>query len=171
MRHIRRLSRQEQLWVEEIICQLCTCHGVSVRDEEYRSIAWAAFFTAFRQFRPLSSPDFWPYVYGQIGSAILAEKQLRQDRVYRLLSLDVPAAPDSDETFLNRLPTHHGDFTNGVLLWDFLSRLPEKQFHLAIRLAGGDDLEESRSTLGMTEQELCQTVDDLRRALLLYTAI
>ena len=48
--------------------------------------------------------------------AILAEKQLRQDRVYRLLSLDVPAAPDSDEGLLPRAD---------VVIFDEAHKIPE----------------------------------------------
>lgn len=87
MRRPRCLSCQERLWVDNAIGQLCIQHGVSDRDEDYRSTGWTAFLAAYRNFRPISSPDFWPYAYGQISAALVAEKRIRQDRVYKLLSL------------------------------------------------------------------------------------
>lgn len=171
MKRSRRLSRQECFWVKEVIRQLCDRHNVSDRDEDYRSVAWAAFFTAFRRFRPISSPDFWPYAYEQISIALMAEKSARHDRVYRLLSLQAPVAPDSEETLLDRLPARQGDFTNSVSFWDFLNRLPRDPARLAVRLVNRDTLEEARSILGMTEQELCRAVDQLRDALICYCAI
>ena len=95
MRRPRCLSCQERLWVDNAIGQLCIQHGVSDRDEDYRSTGWTAFLAAYRNFRPISSPAFWPYAYGQISAALVAEKRIRQDRVYKLLSLDAP--------FINRL--------------------------------------------------------------------
>lgn len=104
MRRLRRLSRRERLWVQEAIDQLCAYHRVSDRDEDYRSVAWTAFFGAYRRFYAVSSPDFWPYAYEQISAALAVEKRIRQDWVYRILSLHVPAAPGSGETLLTRLP-------------------------------------------------------------------
>lgn len=92
MRRPRCLSCQERLWVDNAIGQLCIQHGVSDRDEDYRSTGWTAFLAAYRNFRPISSPAFWPYAYGQISAALVAEKRIRQDRVYKLLSLDAPIA-------------------------------------------------------------------------------
>ena len=100
MRRLRRLSRRERLWVQEAIDQLCAYHRVSDRDEDYRSVAWTAFFGAYRRFYAVSSPDFWPYAYEQISAALAVEKRIRQDWVYRILSLHVPAAPGSGETLL-----------------------------------------------------------------------
>lgn len=171
MKRSRCLSRQEYFWVREAICRLCICHNVSDRDEDYLSVAWAAFFTAYRCFHSISSPDFWPYAYKQISIALIAEKRVRYDRVYRLLSLNAPAAPDSDETLLSRLPDCQGDFTNSVSFWDFLNRLPQNQAQLAVRLVNGDNLEEARSILGLTDQDLCYTVDQLRDALIRYCTI
>ena len=171
MRHARQLSRQEYFWVKDAIRQLCAYHSVSDRDEDYCSAAWAAFFTAFRRFRSISSPDFWPYAYEQISIALMAEKKVRHERIYRLLSLDAPAAPDCEETFLDRLPFCQGDFTNSISFWDFLHRLPQVSVQLAIRLINRDSLEEARSILGMTDQELCLAVDQLRDALIGYRAI
>lgn len=94
MRRPRCLSCQERLWVDNAIGQLCIQHGVSDRDEDYRSTGWTAFLAAYRNFRPISSPAFWPYAYGQISAALVAEKRIRQDRVYKLLSLDAPIAAD-----------------------------------------------------------------------------
>lgn len=93
MRRPRCLSCQERLWVDNAIGQLCIQHGVSDRDEDYRSTGWTAFLAAYRNFRPISSPAFWPYAYGQISAALVAEKRIRQDRVYKLLSLDRPSLP------------------------------------------------------------------------------
>lgn len=124
MRRPRCLSCQERLWVDNAIGQLCIYHGVSDRDEDYRSAGWTAFLAAYRNFRPISSPDFWPYAYGQISAALVAEKRIRQDRVYKLLSLDAPIAADSDECLLQRLPARQGDFTNSILFWDYIRRLP-----------------------------------------------
>ena len=104
MRRPRCLSCQERLWVDNAIGQLCIQHGVSDRDEDYRSTGWTAFLAAYRNFRPISSPAFWPYAYGQISAALVAEKRIRQDRMYKLLSLDAPIAADSDECLLHRLP-------------------------------------------------------------------
>lgn len=157
--------------MQEVIRQLCACHNVSDRDEDYRSVAWTAFFTAYRRFRSISSPDFWPYAYEQISIALIAEKRVRQDRVYRILSLNAPAAPDSDETLLDRLPARQGDFTNSVSFWDFLNRLPQDPARLAVCLVNRDSLEEARSILGMTDQDLCHAVDQLRDALIRYCAI
>ena len=120
MRRPRCLSCQERLWVDNAIGQLCIQHGVSDRDEDYRSTGWTAFLAAYRNFRPISSPAFWPYAYGQISAALVAEKRIRQDRVYKLLSLDAPIAADSDECLLQRLPARQGDFTNSVLFWDYI---------------------------------------------------
>ena len=103
--------------------------------------------------------------------AILAEKRFRQERLYRLLSLDVPAVPGCRETILDHLPARRGDFTNGVLFWDFLVRLPRNLYRLAVRLIHGDDLEEARSMLRLTEREFRQDMDGLRTALLSYLAI
>ncbi len=167
----RRLSRRDCLLVEETIRQFCALRGVSARDEDYRSVAWTAFLTAFRRFRPISSPDFWPYAYSQMEAAILAEKRFRQERLYRLLSLDVPVVPGCRETILDHLPARRGDFTNGVLFWDFLVRLPRNLYRLAVRLIHGDDLEEARSMLRLTEREFRQDMDGLRTALLSYLAI
>ncbi len=161
MNRARRLTSQDRRDVKRVISQRCIRHGVSAHDEDYRSIGWTTFLTAFRRFHAVSSPDFWPYACRQISAAIFAEKQVRQDRMYHLLSLHAPAAPDSRETCLSRLPARRGDFTNSVLLWDFLGRLPRELTRLAGRLANGDSLEEARSILGMTEQELCHAVDRL----------
>lgn len=172
MRRPRRLSRQEFLWVREAISQLCAAHRVSDRDEDYCAAAWAAFFAAYRRFRPISSPDFWPYAYGQIDAALRTEKELRYERVYRLLSLDAPVADDSGETFLDRLPARQGDFTNGVFFFDFLHRLPREQASVAVRMAvDRDDMEEARSALGMTDQEFSRAVDQLRVAMERYCTI
>lgn len=152
MRRPRCLSCQERLWVDNAIGQLCIQHGVSDRDEDYRSTGWTAFLAAYRNFRPISSPAFWPYAYGQISAALAAEKRIRQDRVYKLLSLDAPIAADSDECLLQRLPARQGDFTNSVLFWDYIRRLPRRLFQLAWRLVNRDSLEEARSAMGLTEQ-------------------
>lgn len=93
MRRPRCLSCQERLWVDNAIGQLCIQHGVSDRDEDYRSTGWTAFLAAYRNFRPISSPAFWPYAYGQISAALVAEKRIRQDRVYKLLSWTRPSLP------------------------------------------------------------------------------
>ena len=171
MRRPRCLSCQERLWVDNAIGQLCIQHGVSDRDEDYRSTGWTAFLAAYRNFRPISSPDFWPYAYGQISAALVAEKRIRQDRVYKLLSLDAPIAADSDECLLQRLPARQGDFTNSVLFWDYIRRLPRRLFQLAWRLVNRDSLEEARSAMGLTEQELCLAVGQLRDALTPYFTI
>jgi len=171
MRRPRCLSCQERLWVDNAIGQLCIQHGVSDRDEDYRSTGWTAFLAAYRNFRPISSPDFWPYAYGQISAALVAEKRIRQDRVYKLLSLDAPIAADSDECLLQRLPARQGDFTNSVLFWDYIRRLPRRLFQLAWRLVNRDSLEEARSAMGLTEQELCLAVGQLRDALTRYFTI
>lgn len=168
MRRPRCLSCQERLWVDNAIGQLCIQHGVSDRDEDYRSTGWTAFLAAYRNFRPISSPAFWPYAYGQISAALVAEKRIRQDRVYKLLSLDAPIAADSDECLLQRLPARQGDFTNSVLFWDYIRRLPRRLFQLAWRLVNRDSLEEARSAMGLTEQELCLAVGQLRDALTRY---
>lgn len=123
------------------------------------------------EFRPISSPAFWPYAYGQISAALAAEKRIRQDRVYKLLSLDAPIAADSDECLLQRLPARQGDFTNSVLFWDYIRRLPRRLFQLAWRLVNRDSLEEARSAMGLTEQELCLAVGQLRDALTRYFTI
>lgn len=171
MRRLRRLSRRERLWVQEAIDQLCAYHRVSDRDEDYRSVAWTAFFGAYRRFYAVSSPDFWPYAYEQISAALAVEKRIRQDWVYRILSLHVPAAPGSDETLLTRLPDRRGDFTNGVSFRDFLSRQPRDTARLAFHLMDGDSMEEARSLLGMTDKELRCAVEQLREALARYCAI
>lgn len=170
MKRPRHLSSLECLWVEEAIRQLCDFHSVSDRDEDYCSAAWVAFLTAFCQFQPISSPDFWPYAYEQIGSALLTEKRARHQRLYGLLSLDAPLAPGCRETFLERLPTRQGDFANRVCFWDFLSRLPQDLFRLAVRLVNRDSLEEARSALGLSDQELCHAVNQLQDALAHYSA-
>lgn len=54
MRCPRCLSCQERLWVDNAIGQLCIQHGVSDRDEDYRSTGWTAFLAAYRNFRPIS---------------------------------------------------------------------------------------------------------------------
>lgn len=171
MKLLRRLSRQEYFWVQEAIRQLCACHNVSDRDEDYHSVAWTAFFTAYRRFHSISSPDFWPYAYKQIGIALIAEKRVRHERMYRLLSLNAPSFSDSDETLLDRLPARQGDFTNSVSFWDFLNYLPQDPARLAVRLVNRDSLEEARSILGMTDQDLCHAVAQLRDALTRYCAI
>ena len=91
MSRLRRLSMQEWIWVREAISQLCSCHSVSDQDEDYRSVAWTAFFIAFRRFHPISSPNFWPYAYRKINAALVREKWERQDRVYCFPS--APARP------------------------------------------------------------------------------
>ena len=91
MSRLRRLSMQEWIWVRETISQLCSCHSVSDQDEDYRSVAWTAFFIAFRRFHPISSPNFWPYAYRKINAALVREKRERQDRVYCFPS--APARP------------------------------------------------------------------------------
>lgn len=92
MRRPRCLSCQERLWVDNAIGQLCIQHGVSDRDEDYRSTGWTAFLAAYRNFRPISSPAFWPYAYGQISAALVAEKRIRQDRVYNWTRPSLPTA-------------------------------------------------------------------------------
>lgn len=171
MKRLRRLSRREYFWVQEAIRQLCACYNVSDRDEDYRSVAWTAFFTAYRRFHSISSPDFWPYAYEQIRIALIAEKSVRHDRVYRLVSLNAPVTSDGEETLLSRLPDRRGDFTNSVSFWDFLDHLPWDLARLATRLVNGDSLEEARSILGLSDQDLCRAVDQLRDALICYCAI
>ena len=90
---------------------------------------------------------------------------------YKLLSLDAPIAADSDECLLQRLPARQGDFTNSVLFWDYIRRLPRRLFQLAWRLVNRDSLEEARSAMGLTEQELCLAVGQLRDALTRYFTI
>lgn len=126
---------------------------------------------AYRRFYAVSSPDFWPYAYEQISAALAVEKRIRQDWVYRILSLHVPAAPGSGETLLTRLPDRRGDFTNGVSFRDFLSRQPRDTARLAFHLMDGDSMEEARSLLGMTDKELRCAVEQLREALARYCAI
>lgn len=87
------------------------------------------------------------------------------------LSLDAPIAADSDECLLQRLPARQGDFTNSVLFWDYIRRLPRRLFQLAWRLVNRDSLEEARSAMGLTEQELCLAVGQLRDALTRYFTI
>ena len=171
MKRLRRLSRQEYFWVKEAIHQLCICKKINYPDEDYYSVAWTAFFTAYPRFHSISSPDFWFYAYEQIGNALIAEKRIRHDRVYKLLSLDAPATPDSDETLLTLLPNRQGDFTNSISFWDFLNHLPHNAVRLATRLVNGDSLEEACSILNLTDQELWQTVDQLREALSYYYTI
>ena len=91
--------------------------------------------------------------------------------MYKLLSLDAPIAADSDEGLLQRLPARQGDFTNSVLFWDYIRRLPRRLFQLAWRLVNRDSLEEARSAMGLTEQELCLAVGQLRDALTRYFTI
>ena len=171
MKYSPGLSRQESLWVEEIIRQLCALHNVRALDEDYHAAAWAAFWSAFCNFYNISSPDFWPYAYRQINTALRREKQRRSEQIYRLLSLDAPAAPNTGETFLDRLPARQGDFTESVAFWDFLNHLPQGPAQLAARLVNQDSMEEARSFLGLTDQELCQTVVQLREALTRYQNI
>ena len=171
MRRPRHLSRLELCWVENVIRQLCARNNISDRDDDYRSAALTAFFTAFRRFRPITSPRFWPYACKQINAALLMEKKARSERLYRLLSLDAPAGHDSVGTYLDLLPARQGDFTNGVCFRDFLNRLPRDPARLAFRLVWRDSLEEARSNLGMTEQEFCVAFDQLHSALERYYAI
>ena len=171
MRHKRTLSQRERTWVGEGITQLCLGLSLHPGDGDYRATAWCAFMELYRSYHPLYDPDFWPQAYDRMDLALQMEKRARNEYLYRLISLELPAAPESGETLLARLPSGHGDFTNGVSFGDFLDHLPEHLRKLAFCLIARDSLEEARSRLGWTDDEMYCAIEILRRELSLYETV
>ena len=166
----RRLSQQECQWVNAAITELCRQLSLNPGDEEYRSVSWLAFQSFFQSYFPVWEPAFWPEAYRRMEDAIRLEKQIRSFRLYRSTSLDLPLLQDGRETFLDRLRSQTGDFTNWVAFYDFLERLPEEPHQLAWRLIQKDTLEEARSCLGWTSSQLCEVMERLREEVALYEA-
>ena len=171
MRKRKKLSQRETQWVDGCITDSCEQNGVNPGDGSYRSTGWAAFLEHYQSCDRLWEADFWPRAITCIHQAIGQEKLVRTSLLYRVLSLDRALLPEGNETFLDRLPTNCGDFTNGVAFFDFLAQLPEELRRLARSLLDGYTLEESRSLLSWSGRELLDAVDGLRQALLEYEAL
>lgn len=170
-RRRRRLSRQEESWVNSVITEVCLQLSLNPGDEDYGQTAWAAFSEMYSKYDLVVEPAFWKMTCDRIEDALYCEKQSRNTRLYRRLSLDAPMRADNEETFLSMLPARGGDFTNHACFLDFLERLPEDLNHLAWSLINRNTLEETRSHLGWTAEEICSNVERLRVEITSYERI
>lgn len=157
--------------IESSVTEACKACNVNPRDEDYRSAATCAFFALYRRHFSVSGPWFWEDAYMAMYGAIKILKSQNEFYLYNALSLDAPIERDTETTRLSLIPSRHGDPLPGIMLWDYLRRLPEDEHVLAYRLAvHRDSLEEARSQLGWDPGRLREAVLSLRDSMTYYLA-
>lgn len=167
----RHLTSRERAWAEDAAREICRRHRISTADPEFLAIGMQAFYQLYATRPTVSDARFWPCVYQAMERDLLREKRERGKIKYALLSLNEPLAPDRSATYLDVLRARQGDFSNGVVLRDYLTRLPRDQSDLAFRLMAQDTPEEAHAALGWDTTRLQTAMAQLRQAMEVYLAI
>ena len=160
--------------MERFIGKICRRMQLDERVEEYRLCGWEAFLRVYRQ-----EPSAF-YGSGERGwyRALLAVVQaLKQERrqngawFRKCTSLNAPVSDEVPCPRIELLVAPHGDFVNGVCLYDYLRRMEADTCRMAFQLMRGDSLEEIALWNNWPPARARRLRDDLRAALERYLAL
>lgn len=165
------LSPQEADWVNQLIVDICEEEHVNADDDQYRMVGWTAFLECYRKNNGYLGDSFWNRTIEAMENAIHAEKANLSNQRFRELSLNHSIRDDTEETFLDFLPSKVGDCSNRVAFFDFLSRLPKELGQLSNSILQGYSPSEICAYYHWSAEEFLSHREHLRQALQEYLDI
>lgn len=169
-----KLSALEYRQVQKFIDKMCRRYGKNLDQEECQSESWCAYWEA-RTFYPQYQGccDFWTYAFLRIKNKLELIRQTRNQRISgeSPFSLNQMVADTRKEAVEIVLFPIQGDFTNGVMLWDYAYRLGWIKHQIMRRLSLRETDEEIMQSLHLNLYEYYRMKQELRQDLQKYLEI
>lgn len=170
----RSLSRREREIIDGFITDICREMGLPGKDADLRTCAWEAFLSVYRDAPGSFSGDGlrgWRRAYSILWQELKKEKQKMYFWQQGRLSLDQPVSEEVQQPLVELLRAPHGDFQNGVCLYDYLWRMDPDESRMAFQLMRGDSLEEIQTFYHWSPAYAFLLRNRLRDAMEAYLAI
>lgn len=157
-------SKEVLLLIDEIYIQ---CGG-GLEYEECLAEGWVTYIEA-RQIISVSCKHFWQLIANEIIERFAEMRRTRNRKisVESRLSLDQNIG-DSKEDIRSILFPVQGDFTNGVILWQYAKSLGEKKYQMMQYMSQGEEDEYIMDKLRMTSDFYYELKEELKTDMLVY---
>lgn len=162
------MSEYERKEVLLLIDEIYAQYGGGLEYEECLAEGWVTYIEA-RQVISIFSKQFWQLITNEIVERFAEMRKTRNRKISleSRLSLDQKIG-DSKEDIRSILFPVQGDFTNGVILWQYAKSLGEKKYQMMQCMSQGEEDEYIMDKLHMTSDFYYALKEELKTDMMVY---
>ncbi len=161
------MSRREEQQVQRLSEAVYYSCGKGLLKEEVISVCWVAYLENKQKFIGFHSEDYWTEAakYMKKYIALMRGDRNRRCSIQSKLSLNQKCheAGEEGEEIGNVFFHAYGDFTKGVILWDYARSLGEMKLEIMKCMVYGDNDREIMKRMSMSEEYYGEIKKELQK--------